>query len=45
MKKTLQKFIKFVKAYKPEPKFIKVHKREHKFIKVYKQEPQSAKSV
>ena len=36
MKKSLSKFIKFVKAYKPDPKFIKVQKREPKFIKVYK---------
>ena len=36
MKKSLSKFIKFVKACKPEPKFKKVQKREPKFIKVYK---------
>ena len=28
MKKSWSKFVKFVKACKPEPKFIKVHKRE-----------------
>ena len=45
MKKSLSKFIKFVKVYKPEPKFIKVYKREQKFTKVYKREPKFVKSL
>ena len=32
MKKSLSKFIKLVKAYKPEPKFVKVSQREQNFI-------------
>ena len=45
MKKSLSKFIKFVKVYKPEPKFIKVYKREQNFLKVYKREPKFVKSL